>query len=220
VLASLISCARSQRRRAYAQLTRVSFHFFGAYACTQLRTTLAPWVLQLLALGAAPAGMRIGVGGTSASLFAAAPPTARRLCGGALRLHQDYNIEQWPKHKHAFNIILLMEDVGERDGPTYVYEGSRSEVLAPETAVRDLERRGYARRRLIGRRGDVFVFHAADWHGVEGIMPPARVSRRCAGSGIEDQPEETADEDGRLRANLVLGAWHPVFDGCFAVYNN
>ena len=166
-------------------------------ARSQLRSLLQPWTARLLA-SSAPAGLRLGVGEASVSLFAAQPPSARRLCGGALALHRDYSLEQKPRDRHAFNLILLLEDVGERDGPTYVFEGSRGENVDKKVAMRDLCARGYRPRKLVGRRGDVFVFHAADWHGVEAIGLPPR--------GMP--PPQSA----QLRANLVLGVWHSCFD--------
>jgi len=172
---------------------------------------LEPWTARLLALSSSvPAGMRLGVGGTSISLFASQPPSARRLCGGALALHRDYLLEQKPLNKHALNILLLLEDVGERDGPTFVFEGSRGANVDKKVAMRELCARRYRLRKLVGKRGDVFVFHSADWHGVEAICPPPRECTRASNTEMPPPSQQ-------LRANLLLGVWHSCFDHFFVV---
>jgi len=173
---------------------------------------LTPWVASVLARIGAPRGMRLGAGGASVSVFAAQPPSARRLGGGALALHRDYTLNQAPRSKHAFNVILLLEDVGEGDGPTFVFEGSREADVHKQAKLRELHKRGYKPRKLVGKRGDVFIFHAADWHGVEAILLPPRASPRT-----EMPRTEMPRPSLQLRANLVLGAWHSCFDGFFVV---
>lgn len=214
----LLPCARgaagdARTHSTHAWVSRVRTPI-PAFAGSQLRQMLTPWVASLLAQNGAPSSMRLGVGGTSVSLFAAQPPSARRLGGGALALHRDYTVKQVPRNKHAFNIILLLEDVGEGDGPTFVFEGSREADVHKQAKLRELHTRGYKLRKLVGKRGDVFVFHAADWHGVEGILLPPRASPRAT----EMPPQtEMPRPSQQLRANLVLGAWHSCFDGFFVV---
>ena len=155
------------------------------------------FVQEVLKEVGAPKGMRLGENEASVNVFMSRASTARRGSGGALTVHHDYSISQVAYDKHSYNIIMLLADVGEHDGPTYVFPGSRVE-REDQNIKRRLEGPSslYTRERLIGACGDVFVFHAADFHGVEAIV-------RMRGEEVDDTWR---------RANLVLGGQHAVLD--------
>ena len=173
---------------------------FSRLRPSQLRKVLTPLVAELLVEVGAPKGMRLGMGDASINIFASVPPRVGRACGGKLPTHRDYD---GVKHstKHSFNILLLLRDVMRmQDGPTYVYESSRLRETG-RNVDRDLKCAGYRRRDLMGRCGDVFVFHAADYHGVAGIV----------------HARGEAQDGARLRANLVLAGQHTMFDNMITV---
>ena len=122
------------------------------------------------------ANFRKGTDG-SLSLFVAGEGTARRTGAGQLVLHQDFSPFDHPQET-AYSIVTLLENVGEGDGPTVVYEGSRLEEPAANSREQSLLAKGYRSKKLTGKRGDTFIFDAADWHKVEAIVTPHGMARR------------------------------------------